>query len=263
MEEIQGIVYDCKQRGIQSNQIQKEVLMKIVPTFSQDIIAFSVISMLNLKNKDLLNMIIEIYKEVPNLSLTYFIKKTISLKNVVYTFSSILEPFSICDNFQTESLNVIGKHSIKEILVYSISSEGELEKELDDFYSKENQKICIIRCRPCDCLHLNHLQYFIDDMEKNHTKERKMFIFLIHIDRKVVGKISENIKNEYLISHLSQYNQLFIDSINGESNIKVNELLSYSNEQLFKEFINKEEVFNSNIYKSFMKLKYNFKNKGA
>ena len=54
---------------------------------------------------------------------------------------------------------------------------------------------------------------------------------------------------------------MFIDSINGESNIKVNELLSYSNEQLFKEFINKEEVFNSNIYKFFMKLKYNFKNK--
>ena len=54
---------------------------------------------------------------------------------------------------------------------------------------------------------------------------------------------------------------MFIDSINGESNIKVNELLSYSNEQLFEEFINKEEVFNSNIYKSFMKLKYNFKNK--
>ena len=118
LEEIQGIVYKCKQNEKELNHILLEVFKKLIPTFSQDIIAFTNISMLNKAHKD---FIIQEYNKINNTSLNNFLKETMSMKNVIYTFSNILEPFIIKEIIETKNFGLIKNENIKEILIYSIN----------------------------------------------------------------------------------------------------------------------------------------------
>ena len=57
-------------------------------------------------------------------------------KNVIYTFTRIEEPLlsNVSSNFKTEIFGEINKDNITEILICSLSSENDLETELEKFY---------------------------------------------------------------------------------------------------------------------------------
>ena len=64
-----------------------------------------------------------------------------------------------------------------------------------------------------------------------------MIICLIHIQQNVNEDEKTKIKNGCLISHLSPYNQLFINNING-NDLKITSIIDLQNEQI----INKEKL---------------------
>ena len=76
------------------------------------------------------------------------------------------------------------------------------------------------------------------------------------------AKEKKIIKNQTLISHLSEFNQIFIDNIKG-LNVSITDILEKNNKQVLeiKELIELDKEIKDNTYLSFSLIKYNFKNK--
>ena len=95
--------------------------------------------------------------------------------------------------------------------------------------------------RPREIQEVKQLKIFANEKEKLKEKEEEEKEKKIK-DRKIV-------KNETLISHLADCNQIFIDNING-LNISINEILLKTNKEVFeiKELIDLEKEINDNTY---------------
>ena len=70
---------------------------------------------------------------------------------------------------------------------------------------------------------------------------------MIHLKRTIItnkNKKNNKIPNEYLISHLTEWKQFFIDNLNGK-NINLKEMIDSSNIELLnnKQLINLDEEF--------------------
>jgi hypothetical protein len=110
-----------------------------------------------------------------------------------------------------------------------------------------------------------------NEINTNNNKnsfEKKIIIFIIHTTRFLKNyvytedEIEKSIEGKELISHLANYSQFFIDNINGSS-INVLDLISLRNEELIdkNEIIDLKDTIYKNIYNSFVKINYTFKNK--
>ena len=295
LEEIRGIIYDSMKNKRERHEMREEVLKKIVPTFSQDIIASTKISTFEQKHHGIINRIYEIYNESHYNNLTSFLQKMNNNKNVVYTFSNILETILLKEGkenyVKNEKYGEIRKDTVKEILISSIKTENEIEKEIEDFYMRKNLNVCIFKFRPNDCNKINYIKFLIENEEKegrnlmnlatmttistdsniNLTSilaPKKVFIFMIFVHRiftdekmSIEEMDKKLIKNKDLISHLSNYNQVFIDHLNGK-NISILDIINLSNEKLFQlpDMIDIKEEIKKNLYSAFTTIMYNFKN---
>ena len=295
-EELLGIAYSIKEKNI--NEIQYEVLKKIVPTFSQDIIVSLKASNFDAVNPGVLNQIFEIYEQGEHSNLTNFLEKTNLKMNIVYTFSSIFENIKIRNrngeniikntNFNLEIKN----DSIFKITIAKLKSENDLDKDLINFDENKQLNVCILQFQPNDTETMNSIKFYIENYIKYNAKnlENKIFIFMVHLfrierdiknnnnmmfQRKIFpGKEEDNknkeeelkkkkiIKNQTLISHLANFNQIFIDNLNG-LNVSIKDILEKTNKEVFemKELINLEEEINNNTFNSFSSIRYQFKNK--
>jgi hypothetical protein len=103
IEEIQGIIYFCLRKKISKDSLQEKVLKKIVPTFSQDILASIKFSNFENKYPGVTKSIFDIYNEGEHSNLSNFLLKTNNLKNVVYTFSNIHEKIIIQNEIKNEN----------------------------------------------------------------------------------------------------------------------------------------------------------------
>ena len=93
----------------------QEVLKKIVPVFSQDIIVAMVLLEKNLlEYKTIKDNILYIYKKLNNNSFESFFKKIESRKNIIYTFCKITENL-FEDEKEKEIVNKFGKFFPKSI----------------------------------------------------------------------------------------------------------------------------------------------------
>jgi hypothetical protein len=213
-------------------------------------------------------------------------------KNVIYTFSNILETILLQkgkENYvENKHFGRIGKDTVKEILISSIKNENEIEKELEDFYMRKNLNVCIFKFRPSDCNKMNYIKFLIENDEKegknlmsfnsinsidggvreSNYNQKKVFIFMVFINRIFSNEnMSEEeidskiVKNKDLISHLSNYTQIFIDHLNGK-NLSILDIINLSNEELFKynDMIDIKYEIKKNLYNSFTTIMYNFKN---
>ena len=302
-EELLGIAYTVKDKG--ANQIQDEILKKIVPTFSQDILVAAKASTFENKYPNVLNKIYEYYVKGEHSNFTNFIEKTDNYMNIVYTFSSILENIKILSRdeknvIKNEKLNLVIKtESIFKISVSKLKSENNLDKELLNFDEKRDLNVCVIQFRPEDTSKMNSIKFYIENYIKENSNrkglKKKIFIFMVHlyrIDREIKdnnniiknkiefkneeeklkfkemeekekkAKEKKIIQNQTLISHLSEFNQIFIDNING-LNVSIKDILEKTNKEVFeiKELIDLDKEIKENIYSSFSSIKYNFKNK--
>ena len=278
-EEIQGIVYSKYQeyqnsgKKLNIQDIQDFVLEKIALTLPQDIILLMKYSGFEQKYNNISEKIIDFYQKGEHNNLYKFISTMKKKKNVVYTFTSIDEPLlSITKNFHTEMFGDINKDNISDILISSLRCENDLETELERFYLEPNKKIFILRFNPKETDIMNHINFFIENhvKEKNYEGDKddnkKAFIYSIHMNR-IFNSDKDDIKKEKyiernelgeMISHLSDFYQIFIDDLNGE-NISLKEIMNCRKEdELFQKCLNLKKEFLKNLYKAFSYFDYEF-----
>ena len=288
IEEIRALIYDANKKGIKKENLIDEILSKISLTLPQDIILYLNWNGFNQKNNDVYNKIIDYYGKGEHTNLSRFIKSMKNEKNVVYTFSFDFDITNNIDNINDSIFGEINKSNIKNIILNSINSEEQFESYLDDFFNTPVFKLCIIHFTPDEGSMMNYVKFIIENKEKEHLeylniqknnfKNKKGFIFIIHVkrifnnelndldnkDEKVKKEINKKILKE-TISNLSEYYQIFIDNLNGDNELIVNNIILFwyntlkkTGKELFGKFLLLNEQLNKNIYKTIFLMNYKF-----
>ena len=280
-EEIKGIIYikykeyQKEKKKLQFQDLQDIILQKISLILPQDIILLMKYSGFEQKYNNVTDKIIQFYLKGEHNNFYNFIKKMENPKNIIYTFSSIDEPLliDINEEFETKMFGKISKNNIKEILISSINGENELETEVDRIYldEEDKNKIIVFKFNPYETDIMNYIINFLDNYikEKNYVGEnknkQKAFIFTVHMnrifdeDKKDIKKKKYIEKNEFgeIISHISDFYQVFIDNLNGDD-ISIIDIMKYRDEELFRKCINVDAEFLKKINKVFSNFNYNF-----
>ena len=273
-EEIQGIIYS-KYRELQIQDLQDYVLEKISLTLPQDIVLLIKYSGFQQKYNIITDKIIKYYNQGEHNNLYRFIQKMENPKNVVYTFTNIEEPLLYkipeTESFDTKMFGKINKNSIIYISISSLSAENELEAEIEKFYINDNKKIFVFKFNPEETDLMNYIKFFIENhiKEKNYDDEakniKKAFIFTVHMNRIFESDKNDPKKAKYiernelgeLISHLSDFYQIFIDNLN-EEDISLINIMNIKEEELYRKCLNLDEEFMKNIYNTFSYFNYKF-----
>ena len=169
-----------------------------------------------------------------------------------------------------EKINVPDEKIIKKIIIGMVKKESELEKYFDDFFKSDIYEVCLIQLMPHEGEFMNYIQNLIERKEKEYKdKTKKCFIFIVHMLRvtkdeiKKIGseknKSYQEEKNKILnetLSNLSGYYQVFIDNLNGDENLKLENIINNEN-LLDKLNLNLDEEFSSTIFTAISYIKYN------
>ena len=268
LEEIKGMVYKVSKYEKDENKIIKEVLSKIALILPQDAI-FQIKYNCNIRNRDL---IFEYYLKGEHLNLENFFKKMNSRKNVIYTFSKILDKINIREEIQNDNLKfrINSFDNIKIIKLGGIKSEKEYEKNIEEFFNDDKFKICLIHFSPEESNFINYTKFFIENKEKEYQNNSKIFILIVHIFRifnyefknldKNDKKYQEILNKKCLkqtISNLSDYYQIFIDNLNGDIEPTLDTIIPLKGDEIFENFLKLDKELDNNIYSSLSYLKYN------
>ncbi len=274
LEEIQGIIYknivnDNSNKNI--NIYINKIIEKIAPTLSQDVIAFAK-NFLN-DRKIIFDKILNIYKNYKHNKLTDYLENINSTKHVIYTFSNIFEYIFGMDfekTIKNKKYNkTFKKENSIEIYVQDCKSEREIEEQITLLYENKNKNLCIFHFKMNDCVHINHINYLITNYEnqKNIIEEnQKVVLFIIHIKRYLnknktekKGKLLH--QNNYLLSHIIDYPQVFIDNINGKDFTYI-DIIKYNTKQFLEDqnFIILENEFNNKLLYGFSLINYKIEN---
>ncbi|ORX57745.1 hypothetical protein BCR36DRAFT_318513 [Piromyces finnis] len=294
LEEIQGIIYQYsikykKEKNIgnakngisnieekinENNYINKydfetyseNILQNIVPTFSQDIIFYAKNSIFAKNHNKEFQNILYIYLKNNCRNIKTYLKNIDSPKHIIYTFSNILD--SIFETSESKIFNkiygVFNIKSTRNIFIKEYNSERAIDDLIIDFYSNNNNNLCIFHFDSKDIIHLNHINNLIINNKYNIKDSKninmKVIIFIIHLKRTQNNNKNENIRNEYFISHLTEWKQLFIDNLNG-MDIDFNEIFESSTIELINnnKLINLDDEFEKDLFHAFTLIKYNFK----
>ena len=273
LEEIQGLVYEANKKGLNKEKISEYILGQFALTLPQDIIVNMKINKL-FGNKDKsYKKILELYNKGEHTNFSNFLKTMNNYKNIIYTFSNNLDYIRKIDGINNELIGTISKENIKQIIISSIKSENEFEREIDSFFNEKNYKICLIKLMPYEGSFMNYLKYFIENKEKDFddkNNSKKVFIFIVYMTRvlktdlksmeKVTLEERIEIRKKILeesLSHLSGYYQIFIDNLNGNENLKIEKIMNMKQIELFKALVNPDEELCSCIFTSISYMNYN------
>ena len=271
LDEIQGIIYQLiDEYKDRNNNIFDYILEKISPTFSQDIIAFAKNSNFQNKNQGIFNKIITYYEKYEHNKLISYLEKINTPKHIIYTFSNIIENIFGGRNDEIAINTIYSEFNYEkssEILVQDYYSEREIEDEIRKYYEDNTKNLCILSFENIDCVHLNHINFLICNYEnqKNISIEnQKVILFTIHIKRyltKCIYDSKDIIPNHYLISHLYDYPQIFIDNLSGNK-IDFKTVLNSSTNDLLNlhEMIDTEKEFKEGLYNAYSKIRYSIYN---
>ena len=244
--------------------IIKECLEKIVPTFCQDIIASLIFCKFDQKYKDTKETIIEIYKKYFCNNFESFFKKIESKKNIIYTFSKTNEEL-IKENQQIENKFGTFTNDIEDRTIDSIKSERDLIFILKGFVNDEKKNLLILRFSEQHLNKMNSVNYVIDNFQKeNPLLNEKIILLIVHKQRFEKNDLKENKKSPDLIPLInSDYNQIFIDNLQGKENSDVLKIMQKKNEELAKEYIDNSTFIENKIFYvlSYMKYKILFETK--
>ena len=289
LEEIQGLVYNyCKNQSnnkkITLDDVLKYVFKKIVPIFSQDIIASISINGFEKNYPEIADLIYKIYNEKKN-NLKDFLINTNKKKNIIFTFSNPLDSIFIDKNININGVNnynedekvkskILGNISdskTNKIFISSLKSEKNFERKIREFYHNKVQNLCLLKFNENELSQLSHINFLVDSSLKdfelidNNEKKankfkktepnsgsQKTFYMVFHSKKneknnKNEFEFDENINDEHIstnkniliivyltrhfksdvvikseendspsmISFLSNYNQIFIDNLEG------------------------------------------------
>ena len=260
LEEIQGLIYEANRKGLNKEEINEFILNKFALTIPKDIIINMKINGL-LKNKNSsFNKILELYNKGEQSNFSNFLKTMNSHKNIIYTFSNNFERIKGIDKINNNLIGTIYKKNIKQIVISSIKSERDLEREINIFFNEENYKICLVKLMPNEGKFMNYLKFFIDNKEKEKDNKNKSFIFIFYMTRILKKDLKEmdkkplkeqfEIRKQILdesLSHLSGYYQVFIDNLNGDKNLKIEKIMNMTQNELFKTLVIPDEILCNSI----------------
>ena len=274
LEEIQGIMYQASK--IQNKNIIDEVISKIALTLPQDILICLKFNRFQGKYPEIAKSIINAYNSGQHNNIYAFLEKMTNPKNVIYTFSGNLDIIKINKKINNEKFGDIINSNIFQIKISIIKTENELEKKVEDFFNDEEKKICLIRFNPNEGPFINYIKFFIENKEKellsnkNETKKEKIFIFIVHLvrifnqdsqkDKQLSNEEEEEINKKILketISYTSEYYQIFIDDLNGNTKYSLDEMISMNQKELFENCLNLDEELKNNIYSTLSYMDYN------
>jgi len=274
LEEIKGMVYKASKNNEnenkenKENKIIEEVLSKIALTLPQDVI-FQIKYNKNIIYRELIT---KYYLEGEHSNLETFLKTMNKKKNVIYTFSKILDKINKFDKIENKKLDLKlnSLDDIKIIKIGGIKSEKEYEKNIDEFFNEDKYKICIIHFSPQESNLINYTKFFLENKEKEYKNNSKIFILIIHILRIFNNELDNSKKNEKeyqeilnkktlkeTISHLSDYYQVFIDNLNGDKNISLREVFDLENNKIVDTFLSPNKNRDCNTYASLYFFNYN------
>ncbi len=146
-KEIERLIYQLSKSKMEEEitdqflkELELKIFKKIILTFSKDIILYSRISSFQKKYPNDLLEIYKIYKENCVYNLEDFLIKAENTKNVIYTFTSNLEPY--LNQFENKTIETklfgeINKKNIKQYNISDFKKEIEIEKKIREFYSKK------------------------------------------------------------------------------------------------------------------------------
>ena len=165
---------------------------------------------------------------------------------------------------KNENYGSFKKEKTRNIFVEQYNSERAIDEKIFDFYNDENYNLCIFHFDSYDCIHLNHINYLIQNIENTlitrNNLRSKVIVFIIHLKRKIIGndETNEKIHNEYFISHLTQWKQFFIDNLNGKD-INIKEIFEDSTFELFnnQNLIDLNDEFKKDLFHAYTLISYN------
>ncbi|OUM66041.1 hypothetical protein PIROE2DRAFT_6839 [Piromyces sp. E2] len=275
-EEIKGLIFQMYENDNNNEEnVFNYVFNKIIPTFSHDLLFFLKYSKFSKNYEKEYGTIFDIYLRDEKLHeiLKCYIENIRSYRHIIYTFSNILDSTFEVDEINNEYLGEnFTEETTKHIYINQYVSENEIEEVLLNSYSNDNYNLYIFHFDINDCQHLNHIDYLISDhdnkLENRAELKNRVIIIIIHLKRslKYDKSLEDNninndyIKKGYLISHLSEWKQFFIDNLNGNS-IGINELINSNNEDLFnnEDIINIDTEICKGFISAFKHIKYRFK----
>jgi hypothetical protein len=268
--DIAGLLFKLKNEN--QNDIIKEkgkekyeeymvnsIFKKIVPTFCQDIIAsivYSKIEKFNQYNEKVFN----IYKSSKYNNFETFFKNVQNKKNIIYTFSKMTSTV-----FEEKKIfkNKFGEFSKQTaVIIETIKSEGELLLVLKSFASNNNKNILVIKFGENDLDKINSINHAINTYSQENKKlQNKHILFIVHkkrqnrVDNKSLkNKNKNNIENKKeIVPDLipftnDEFNQIFIDNLNGSENSDLFKVISQQNDQIAKDYIQSSDVIEKKIY---------------
>ena len=158
-----------------------------------------------------------------------------------------------------------------ELDISSFDSENEFEKKIDQFFNKKEFKLCIIKFKAEEGKFLNYIRFFIQNKENEYInqKGKKAFVFIVYLKRILNSELleldnktkiqQEKINKKILketISLLSEYYQIFIDNLNGDENLNIQDLMNSNSLELYEKCLNLDNELRKNIYSSFSYINY-------
>ena len=243
LDEIQGLIYNyCKNqlnnKKISLDEIIKYTFNKIVPIFSQDIIASISINGFETKYPDIAELIYKIYNKKKN-NLKNFLINTNRRKNIVFTFSNPIDPIFIDKNINNENsieqeekvkcnkLGYINDSKTNKIFISSLKSEKNFERQIKEFYNNKSQNLCLLKFSENELNQLSHINFLVDSSLKDLEIIEKKENNLVKVDIK-----SDNKRVFYFVVH-SKKNE---DNIN-KSKIEFNDNINEENFTLSKNIL--------------------------
>ena len=142
-DEIDGLIFDSTKTNIV--EIKEEFFKKIVPNFSQDIIAFTSISIFKTKNPIDFQNIISIYNSSEHRSLFHYLAKMKNQKNIIYTFSHILDLLMKGLEVKNKIFGTINFNTIYKKIIEDNCSEKLIEKYIQTFLNNEKYNVLIFQ----------------------------------------------------------------------------------------------------------------------
>ena len=260
LEEIQSMIYYCKNNKIEGEKEKKYIFDNITPNLPQDIISCLKFELLINNSDNDIKQIKNIYDNINKINnIENFLRGIDDLKKkffVIYTFSNLSEQFSV-------------KNNIKIELESSIKNEEYLENLLYNFYTDKSLKIFIFKINGNDSKNIIYLKTFIKSYEDTYKKlflskdlelsekniSDKKFVFIIHIIRKFYSNSNKTIENKInTISYTStDLQHLFIDNLNGSDKMTLDKIKDNQINDILQGNYNLEEELMSIILDFFEK----------
>ena len=187
-------------------------------------------------------------------------------KNVIFTFSSVIDKIFQNDEIMKNKDLIFSLKTISKKIIDENDNEKIIDTFLKSFLKTPNQNLLIFQISIENLKHLNHIQFLLDNVikENENSLKNKYFMIIIHLKRILPNlNITNNYLTSYnnLVSHLSDYNQIFIDNLKGTHD-NITNILELSNKELFlrEDLYNWEKEFDKIVYPAFSTICYEIKN---